>query len=227
MCGRYTLATDGRTLAGEFDIGGPVEWRARYNITPSQTALTVTTDDGGRRQASAMRWGLVPFWAKDIKQGYRLINARAETVAEKPAFRAAYRKRRCLVLADGYYEWARRGERKQPYHIHRQSAAPFAFAGLWERWQPDESATPLISYSIITCSANERLREIHDRMPVVLAKSQYAAWLDPNASLSNLAALLAPATDHAFVAVPVSTYVNSPRHDDQRCILRLDDPTMI
>ena len=167
------------------------------------------------------RWGLIPSWAKDPSIGNRLINARGETVATKPAFRVAFRQRRCLVVADGYYEWKKQGRQKQPYYIHLQDGQPVAMAGLWERWQPNggEAIQPRETFTIITRSANEQTRDIHDRMPALLAEEDYGAWLDPKVKDSQqLMALLNPVESPTLVADPVSTFVNSPRNDDPRCI---------
>jgi putative SOS response-associated peptidase YedK len=212
------LARDAQSLAEEFQIEAPARLAPRYNIAPTQPALIVREVDK-RRLATLVRWGLVPFWADDIAIGNRMINARAETVAEKPAFRAAFRHRRCLVPADGYYEWQSRDGRKQPYLITRADGRCVALAGLWEHWQ--RNGNELETMSLLTCGANHALSAIHDRMPVTIAPQDYATWLALDTPVTVLKALLKPADDDAFVARAVSTRVNSPRHDDAECIAPL------
>jgi len=223
MCGRYlikaalpaiarALGVDPRRIAcGDDD-------RPRYNIAPSQQAPICRTGPDGTRELVAMRWGLVPHWARDRSIGSRLINARAETVALKPAFREALRRRRCLVPADGYYEWQRVGTRRQPWLLQRRDSAPFCFAGLWEsRREVDDEA--LLTFTIITTDANSLSAPIHARMPAIIAPADYGAWLATTSiNPGSLSALLKPYPDHAMSARPVTTWVNDPRHDDPRCI---------
>ena len=173
---------------------------------------------GGQRQLAWLRWGLVPSWARDTAIGNRLINARAETAAEKPAFRAAFRSRRCLIVADGFYEWQRAGNRKQPYFFHLRDDRPFAFAGLWEVWEtPDRSRVE--SCTLLTTVANGLVRPIHDRMPVILAAADYTPWLDAGVEEpKRLASLLGPYPSEAMAADPVGPRVNSPGNDDPGCI---------
>ena len=180
--------------------------------------------DGGRK-LGFMRWGLVPSWAKDMTIGQRMINARAETVAEKPSFRGAFKRRRCLIPADGFYEWQARGKGpKQPYRIGRQDGAPFAFAGLWEAWRGGEG-DELLTCTIITTEANRTLREIHPRMPVILDERDHAAWLDTTADDGkSLRPMLAPAAEELLFAYPVSMRVNNVRNDDADCIAPLSTP---
>lgn len=215
MCGRYMLSTDGETLAEAFELESAPEVEPRYNIAPSQPVLIVRGTGNGREAVRA-RWGLVPFWAEDPKVGYRMINARSETVAEKPAFRAAFRQRRCLVPASGYYEWKAVEGAKQPYFIFPTEAGCFGIAGLWERWQGEDEC--IESCTLLTCAANERLSAVHDRMPVVLRLQDYASWLDPRASRDELETLLVPAGDDGFSMQAVSKTVNSPRNDSPACI---------
>jgi putative SOS response-associated peptidase YedK len=164
-----------------------------------------------------MRWGLIPSWADDPKIGYKLINARAETVAGKPAFRNAFRQRHCLIPADGFYEWHAAGTKaKQPWHIRRKDGRPFAFAGLWEHWNAPESP-PVESCTIITTDANEVVRPIHDRMPVILDPADYAAWLDPR-DPTIAQELLRPCPAEVMTAFPVSSMVNNPKNEDPRCL---------
>ncbi|MEQ8494594.1 MAG: SOS response-associated peptidase [Gammaproteobacteria bacterium] len=215
MCGRYTLAADPAAIAEQFGISPLAQFAPRYNIAPTQPVLVVLEADG-ERCAHHVRWGLVPSWARDVKIGNRMINARAETVAEKPAFRAALRRRRCLVPASGYYEWAAGKNGKQPWYIHAADGRCLAFAGLWEHWEQDGAV--IESCAIITCAANARLASIHDRMPVTLASADYARWLAPERAGPPPLELLVPAADDALACYPVSTRVNSPRHDAADCI---------
>ena len=178
MCGRFTLSTPIKELARFFHLPELPHLNARYNIAPSQPVATVLVLTAGR-EFRLMRWGLVPPWAKDLGIGSRMINARAETVPEKPAFRSALRERRCLILADGFYEWERKGTVKQPHYIHKTDKSPFGFAGLWERWQPPEGGEPVESCTIITTEANALVRTFHERMPVILAPENFDPWLDP------------------------------------------------
>ncbi|MBI3071545.1 MAG: SOS response-associated peptidase [Deltaproteobacteria bacterium] len=230
MCGRYTFAVDPADLAEvlpgyEF----PADVRPRYNIAPTQNVAVVAND--GERRVQLFRWGLIPSWAKDPAIGARMINARAETVAEKPSFRAAFKRRRCLVLADGYYEWRKEtgGAKKTPFHIRLkpapsketrgvQRSRPFAFAGLWETWDSPDGG-PLRTCTIITTTPNAALVAIHDRMPVILAPRDYAMWLArADTPPATLAPLLKPYPADEMEAVRVSTFVNNPRNDDPRCI---------
>ncbi len=216
MCGRYTLASDGETLAAAFGVDQLASWAPRYNIAPTQLVPTLKQINGSM-VVEKLHWGLVPPWAKDRKMGSRLINARAETVAEKPSFRTAFQKRRCLILADGYYEWVKHGNVKQPYHIFQQSHQPFAFAGLWETWS-DAPGEPYLSCSIITCASGAELAALHHRMPVVLDASDHHRWLADQSDPKDLIELLKPAANGTFSAYPVSTFVNSPAHEGPDCV---------
>ncbi len=224
MCGRYALYTPRehlRHLLGiERDLTAREPWRGRYNIAPGQLVAAVrAAPRDGARELVMLQWGLVPCWAKDAKTGYRLINARAETVASKPAFRSAYRQRRCLLPADGFYEWqltATRG--KQPYFITLTEGAPFAIAGLWERWQGNDGQC-LDSCTLLVTGANALVQPIHDRMPVILEPAEYAAWLDPaNRDPAALERLLRPYPPARMTAIPVSPRVNRPQNEDPACI---------
>lgn len=218
MCGRYTLRTPADVLVEVFDLAPAYDFALRYNIAPTQDVPSIIRDrDDGARHLMPMHWGLVPFWAKEPSLGGRMINARAESVSEKPAFRQAFLKRRCLIPTDGYYEWQKVGKRKQPYYFHRVDDCPFAFAGLWELWKGVDP--PLRSCTIITTDANDLAREFHDRMPVILHASDYDQWLDPqNDDVAGLKSLLVPWTDNDLRADPVSTHVNNVRHDDPSCM---------
>ncbi len=221
MCGRFTLRAPASVIAEQFALLDVAPFDPRYNIAPTQDVAAVrrtseATDSA--RQLVRLRWGLVPAWAKDPAIGNRLINARAETAAEKPAFRTALRRRRCLVVADGFYEWQRSGKQKQPYFIRLCDDRPFAFAGLWEHWEgPDHSA--LETCALLTTEPNDLMKPIHDRMPVILSPSDFDHWLDPAVQQpEQLASLFRPYPSEEMVAYPVSAYVNSPTRDDPRCI---------
>ncbi len=219
MCGRYTLTTPLDDLLEVFAVPPPTfEYRPRYNIAPSQEAPVVLRGREGRR-LELLRWGLVPAWAEDPSVGNRLINARVETVARKPAFRDAYRLRRCLVPADGFYEWKRvpGRTRKVPFWIHDPERVPFAMAGLWEGWR-GEGMEPLGTFAILTTEASEELREIHGRMPVVLPPDAWEAWLDPGTEPGRLAELLGRGTRRRLEAWEVSTLVNAPTNDVPACV---------
>ena len=221
MCGRYTLIADLGDLAQRFEFDGTdFSYDPGYNIAPTESVLTVKNIDG--REAAFARWGLIPFWAKDPKIGARMINARAETVAEKPAFRNALKKRRCLVLADGYYEWQKTPVGKRPYRIILKSGEPFAMAGLWEIWKdPQGNVVPSCTCTIITTQANEFLSPIHNRMPVILPRESEALWLDESIDESaSLAHLLVPRPDDDLHAYEVSTIVNNARNDSPEVIAR-------
>ncbi len=224
MCGRFTLTKPIPWLAEILDVKNPESVGSvppRYNVAPGTEVLIVrakeATDTNARELALA-RWGLVPFWAKDPDFGAKTINARSETAAQKPAFRAAFRYRRCLIPADGFYEWAGSRRKKQPFFIHLEERKPFAFAGLWESWTGADGSI-LETCTILTTDANEKLAELHHRMPVILPEVSYADWLNPGENRSkNLQPLLKPYPSEAFAYYPVSERVNSPRNDDAACI---------
>ena len=219
MCGRFALYSDPFTLAKRFEAEELPELRPRYNVAPSQYIPIVREEDEKRRFELA-RWGLVPHWAKDVKIGYHMINARAETVAEKPAFRTAFKYRRCLIPADGFYEWQVKPDSKvkQPWFIVLRDREPRAFAELWEVWQSPEGED-LESCSIIVTDANELMRPIHDRMPVILAPEDWDTWLETEAKdAGGLQGLLKPYSAESMTAWPVSTKVNSPRNETAECI---------
>jgi putative SOS response-associated peptidase YedK len=219
MCGRFALYSNPQTLARRFCAQAPADLKARYNVAPTQI-IPIVRQEGEGRRFSLARWGLIPHWAKEMDTGYSTINARAETVATKPAFRSAFRHRRCLVPADGFYEWqAVPGSKvKQPYFIGLRDQEPMALAGLWERWQSPQG-DELESCSIIVTVANDLMRPIHDRMPVILDPADWNAWLAPDAGdLGMLQSLLRPFPAEAMTARPVSTRVNSPRTDVPECL---------
>ncbi len=219
MCGRFTLHTNPADLLAAF--GGftfPDNLEPRYNIAPSLNILHVTNE--GEKTVSLAKWGLVPFWAKDAKIGNRMINARAESLATKPSFRDAYQHRRCLIIADGFFEWKKEadGKSKIPMYITMKSGNPFAFAGLWETWkQPDGDL--LRTCTIITTEPNDLMASIHHRMPVILPDNTYDLWLDPGTIEPEvLNGLLKPYPAEEMTAHPVNLTVNSPRHDEKDCI---------
>jgi putative SOS response-associated peptidase YedK len=224
MCGRFTLRTPLTVLAQQFlfDLGtlpADVVVTPRYNIAPTQTVAAVRQQTaGGKRELALLHWGLIPSWSKDARIASSLINARCETLAEKPAFRTAFSRRRCLVLADGFYEWKKEGKQKLPQYFQLKDERPFAFAGLWERWRGPEggSGLPLESCTIVTTGANELCQPLHDRMPVILEPVDYDLWLDPALSDSQqLLPLLAPFPASEMQVRPVNPRVNNVRHDDQ------------
>ncbi len=221
MCGRFTLRASASVVAEHFAIFELPPFAPRFNIAPSQPVAVVRLAPGGgepTRELVWPRWGLIPSWAKDPAIGNRMINARAETVAEKPAFRGAFRRRRCLLPADGFYEWQGRGRGKQPYFIRLRDEGLFGFAGLWEHWEgPDHSAVE--SCTLLTTEPNDLIRQIHDRMPVILSPEDYACWLDPSVEeAGQLLSLLRSFPSDAMTAHPVDTLVNSPANDDPQCV---------
>ena len=218
MCGRYTLRTRLNELLQIFAAEGKPAWKPRFNIAPSQSVLAVRGNrPGQQRELLALRWGLIPSWADDVRIGNRLINARAETLAEKPSFRQAFTHRRCLVIADGFYEWKKQGKARQPYFIQMADECPFAFAGLWDCWSKADPA--IESCTIITTSPNAILAELHDRMPVILTEDAIALWLDPKVQdVELLKSLLVPYSAEKMIAYPVDARVNSPDYDAPDCI---------
>ena len=217
MCGRYTLKTPVEKLAEEFGFeASSAELPPNYNVAPTQQVAAVL-EEGGERRLEMLRWGLIPSWADDPGIGSRMINARAETAPEKPSFRRAFRGQRCLIPADGFYEWKRTNGSKQPYYIHMKEEHPFAFAGLWESWKED-GGPEIRSCTILTTEPNELLAGIHDRMPVILPNGSYDVWLDPEAERDELYGLLASYPEDEMEAYPVSRFVNSPQNNDPRCI---------
>ncbi len=224
MCGRYSLVADMSELALRFDFEGGGETRPpRFNIAPTQEVLAVTRDAGDSRNAArAMRWGLIPFWAKDPSIGNRMINARAETVDASPAFRRAFERRRCLVVADGFYEWLKVGKERVPMRVSLSSGEPFAFAGLWETWRSPDGQ-PVASCTIITTTPNAVMEPVHNRMPVILPRDVEGAWLDSMGarSAAELKELLAPYAGHDLEVYEVSKLVNSPRNDTPEVLARV------
>ncbi|HEV3457240.1 MAG TPA: SOS response-associated peptidase [Thermoanaerobaculia bacterium] len=220
MCGRYTLTAPGEIVAELFELVDVPPILPRYNLAPTQEAAVVRVlAKGAPRTLAALRWGLIPYWAQDRAIGNRLINARAESLIEKPAFRDSFRRSRCLVPADGFYEWKKLNPKiKQPYLIHRQDRRPFAFAGLWSSWRSPESGR-IETFTIITTPPNDLMRPLHDRMPAILDPRDFTAWLDPaNRDVAGLQSLLVPAPDAGWQTTPVSRAVNHADHDAPDCI---------
>ena len=228
MCGRFTLRTPPRQIAQHFGLDEVPDLPPRYNIAPSQTVAAVRAAHG-RRELAMLQWGLVPAFADDPKIGNRLINARCESVDTKPMFRSVFQRRRCLVVADGFYEWRQERKQKQPYRFTLQDGGVFAFAGLWERWrkpraregQGSDAAgdTPIETFTIIVTEANDLVGKIHNRMPVILKQTDEQRWLDPRRrDLKELVDLLAPYPADAMAAYPVSPLVNSVANDVPECI---------
>jgi putative SOS response-associated peptidase YedK len=216
MCGRYTLSTSIDKLAEEFDLSGSLpDLQSSYNVAPTQEVPAVMEGNGGRR-LEMLRWGLIPSWADDPGIGNRMINARSETVAEKPSFRRAFKERRCLIPADGFYEWQKTNGSKQPFYFRMKDWRPFAFAGLWESWSGDGE---IRSCTILTTAANNLVGEIHPRMPVILPHEVYDLWLDSTVQdRDQLLSLLAPYPTEDMEAHPVSRRVNNPSNNEPQCV---------
>ena len=228
MCGRFTLRSNLNLILQQFALDEVPDLTPRYNIAPTQAVPVIRAAASGRELAM-LRWGLIPSWSKDEKMGNRLLNARSETAAEKPSFRTAFRRRRCLVVTDGFYEWRKVGSGKsapkQPYYIRMRDERPFAFAGLWETWRGPKGAelpTPIQSCTILTTEPNELMRSLHDRMPVILPPDDYAMWLDPSfEGIEALQSLQRPFEADDMIANPVSTLVNSPRNESPECVVAI------
>jgi putative SOS response-associated peptidase YedK len=221
MCGRFTLKTCRAKIEEMLRAHRMPELEPRYNIAPSQPVLAVRIDSAGsEREGVLLRWGLIPSWAKEPGIGNSLANARAGTVAEKPAFRSAFKRRRCLVVADGFYEWGKGDGGKVPYYFQLKDEGPFAFPGLWERWEKGEE--PVESCTLITTEANGVVGQVHDRMPVMIMPQDYSPWLDPqDQGTDRVKKLLRPLPDDWMVSYPVSKLVNNPRNQGPQCIARI------
>ena len=221
MCGRYTLATPNPAdVRARFPIGESVEIRRRYNVAPGDEVLAVTTDRDGNPRGELLRWGLVPTWAKKPDTGLKMINARVETVAERPAYRRAFERYRCLIIADGFYEWQRQpAGPKQAFHITRTDGGLFAFAGLWSIWHDDENeGRTLRTCTILTTAANPAIASLHDRMPVILAGGAESAWLEHSQPPDRLRELLAGLSPSETALRPVGSAVNDARYDGPECL---------
>jgi len=219
MCGRFSLTAPGQLWFEIFGLSDPPAWAPRYNIAPTQLVPAVMIPpDRPQSQFRLLHWGLIPSWAKAPGVGADMINARVETAATKPAFRAAFRRRRCMMLADGFYEWRRQGRRKQPFYVRLRDGRPFAFAGLWEHWE-GPGGQAIDSCALLTTEPNALMRPLHHRMPVILDPDAYALWLDPATQEGDrLQPLLRPYPPEAMTAYPVSPRVNNPLNDTPECI---------
>ena len=228
MCGRYRLSRRKQIVEQHFDATGDEDWIPRYNIAPTQPVPVIRQHPKEpRRDLSLLRWGLIPSWAKDASAAERTINARSETAATLPAFRDALKLRRCLIPADGFYEWQRRGATKQPFCFEVNGGELFAFAGLWDRWK-DANGQWIRSCSILTTAPNAVTSSVHDRMPVILHQSDYDLWLDPGLTeTSAVAELLKPFDARLMRCYPVSSRVNQVQNDDAACceLVKLDEPS--
>ncbi|HEX6384082.1 MAG TPA: SOS response-associated peptidase [Anaerolineae bacterium] len=221
MCGRFTLTASGETLAEAFDLPDVPPVAPRYNIAPTQPIVAVRlSPNSGKREFTFFHWGLIPSWSKDVKIGSRLINARSETVTEKPSFRSAFKRRRCLIPATGFFEWQRQGNKKQPMYIQVKDSQVFAFAGLWETWYGADGSE-IDSCTILTTEPNDLVRDIHNRMPVIIEPVDYSMWLDPGANPEDGLHLLRPYPADQMLALPVSPVVNNPNNDTPECIAPL------
>jgi putative SOS response-associated peptidase YedK len=219
MCGRYSLATpDLSDLRARFPIGESVEVKRRYNVAPGDHVLAVTTTREGEPRGELLRWGLVPSWAESPNLGLKMINARVETAAERPAYRRAFERFRCLIVADGFYEWRRAsGGPKEPFHITRDDQLPFAFAGLWSIWHDDDGGT-LRTCTILTQPANSAIAQLHDRMPIILNRGHEEAWLSAATAPERLPAILAGLSPSRTALRAVSPAVNDARYDGPECL---------
>lgn len=218
MCGRFSLYADFEDIAEQFDIYNmeEIEFRKRYNIAPSQDVLSIVSTERGNK-VGFLKWGLIPFWAKDKKIGYKMINARAETVDEKASYKRLLKNHRCIIPASGFFEWQKRGNQKQPFHIQLKSKEPFGFAGLWDKWEKDGEV--INSCTIVTTKPNHLMESIHDRMPVILTKENEEAWLDRTLDDTEyLKSLLMPYSSEEMEAYEVSNDVGSPKNQGKELV---------
>lgn len=221
MCGRFARISSVETFAQLFHASAVGELAPAYNIAPTHALLLARTSPEGHRELASLHWGLVPHWSSGPDPKYSMINARADSVAAKPAYRDAFKRRRCLIAADGFFEWKKAGKTKQPYFVRLRGGQPFAFAGLWEHWEAEGQA-PIDSCTIITCDANPLVAQIHERMPVILPPRLYDAWMDPaQQNTRALTDLLKPYPDLLMEAYPVGLAVNSPRNDSPEVLRSL------
>lgn len=218
MCGRYNLFSEMQAIAERFQVIEQEELldEPRYNIAPGQN-ITVVISEENKRKLTALRWGLIPKWAKDPKIGYKMINARAETIDVKPTFKGLLKRKRCLITADGFYEWKKENKQKQPYHIHLSNKEPFAFAGLYDEWE--NGAEIIRTCTIITTEANELMAEIHDRMPVILTRENEKVWLDGDITeTAELKSVMVPYEAAFMNAYPISSFVNNARNEGKEIL---------
>ena len=220
MCGRYTLSAPSDLIEDLLELEESIELQPRFNIAPTQEApVVLRRDSSAVRRLETLRWGLVPFWAKDRSIGDRMINARSETVVEKPAFRASFKRKRCLVIADGFYEWQATGGPKQPFYFRLTSGEPFAMAGLWDQWDKSADGSCLETFTILTTEPNSAVEPVHKRMPVILKRADHDTWLDPEyQDTDRLQELLVPYPHTEMEGIPVSTYVNNPANQGPQCV---------
>jgi putative SOS response-associated peptidase YedK len=234
MCGRITLTITPEEIAELLGVQDLPRLEPRYNIAPTQTAAIIRCLPGkSGREVAQLRWGLVPHWATDLSVGSQMINARSESISQKPAFREALKNRRCIVLGDGFYEWQREKRKRQPFLIRMKDHKPFAFAGLWETWTPKNGAPPqpCETFTVLTTNSNELIRPLHDRMPVIIAPAHYDLWLDPNVTDSALLnPLFKPFPADEMECIPVNSFVNDAKNEGARCIAPPDveklEPTL-
>jgi putative SOS response-associated peptidase YedK len=217
VCGRYVSKIDA-AIERYFEVKKPNFAFSSYNVAPSMDVPVVRQAEGGGRELVVMRWGLIPFWAKDKRIGYKMINARSETVDTKPAFRQPFKRHRCLIPANGFYEWQKRRGGKVPYYIHPRDGSMMGFAGLWDTWR-NSGGERVESCTIITTVANELVKPLHDRMPLIIAPNAYGVWLTGNVDQASEAMRTSPSVHSE--SYPVSTRVNKPENDDARCIERV------
>jgi putative SOS response-associated peptidase YedK len=216
MCGRYNLIATGQQIMDHFKLLSLPAHKPDYNIPPGQKIFAVVQMEDGGNRAVNLHWGLIPSWSKDRKISSHLINARAETLTEKPSFKNAYRHRRCLIPATGFFEWRITQAGKQPYHIHQPDHALFAFAGVWEHWEKGQET--VYSCTVITTAANAKIAPVHDRMPVIIAADDYDRWLDKKATNVEMTDFLAADAYQSMQITPISTRVNNPLHNDEDCL---------
>jgi putative SOS response-associated peptidase YedK len=225
MCGRFSRSSPPQAIAEEFGVPVDPAFAAspRFNVCPTEDVLVVARGAEGPALGT-MKWGLVPWFASDPKSGVRAINARAETLATTRTFREPFERRRCLVVADGFYEWKKVGDERQPYYVRLRSRRPFAFAGLWDRWKPKDGGPPLTTCAIVTCPANGLMVPVHDRMPVIVPADARDLWLARETPAADLGAMLRPYPDDEMEIYPVSKRVSSVKNDDAECIRRVEPP---
>lgn len=218
MCGRFTLTSTPQAVLDHFELNTELEFKPRYNIAPTQDVLVVRQLKEHEREIVALRWGLIPSWLKEDKISSKMINARVETAHERPAYRAAYKKRRCLIVADGFYEWQKKQDAKQPFYIYRKDHRPFAMAGLWEHWESDDGRQ-IESCTILTKDANKAVESIHVRMPVILQPIQYTDWLNPELQDPlQIKQIIKSIPASQISSHAISTKVNNPTHDKPDCV---------
>ncbi|MBT8136074.1 MAG: SOS response-associated peptidase [Gammaproteobacteria bacterium] len=220
MCGRFAFYAPAEAVTRIFGVEDPPDIEPRFNIAPTQFVPIIRADSDGERSVSMLRWGLVPFWAKDKAIGNRMINARAETLSEKPAYKSPFRKRRCIVPANGFYEWKKQGSVKQPYFISHGGDKPFGMAGLWARWRDGENDDETLeTFTIVTTAPNEAVAPLHNRMPAIIDTSHFTQWLDPeNHDTAALQELLLPPPAEPVTVWPVSRRVNDPKNDEAELV---------